>query len=110
MVDWLGPDADADNDADVEPGPGAEVDEDIVESFASEYEAVYARLMRSESGSFFGDCLAERRVDLCEGARVILLFNLDLEAEADQKLCNGSLGVCGAAPAFEEVSFSPYSS
>ena len=75
------------------------VDEDLRE----EHEAVYARLMRSESGSFFGDCLAERRIDLCESARVILLFNLDLESEGDQKLCNGSLGVVLAPPSREEV-------
>lgn len=67
------------------------------------FEEVHARLMRSESGSFFGDCLAERRVDLCEGARVILLYNLDLDADADQKLCNGSLGAIGPMPTAEEV-------
>ena len=52
------------------------VDEEL--SAGAEYAQVHSRLMRSESGSFFGDCLAERRVDLCESARVILLFNLDL--------------------------------
>ena len=61
--------------------------------------------MRSESGSFFGDCLAERRIDLCEGARVILLHNLDLEAEGDQKLCNGSLGVVLPMPSTEVPDF-----
>ena len=59
--------------------------------------------MAGEPGSFFGDCLAERRVELCESARVILLFNLDLDAEGDQKLCNGSLGIVGAPPTSEEV-------
>jgi len=68
-----------------------------------EYEAAYTRLMRAEPGSFFGDCLAERRVDLCESARVILLFNLDLDAEGEQKLCNGSLGLVGGEPTREEV-------
>jgi hypothetical protein len=62
-----------------------------------------SRLLRSAPGSFFGDCLAERRIDLCETARVILLFNLDLDAEAELKLCNGSLGVVGPAPTREEV-------
>eukprot|EP00965_Chrysotila_dentata_P052724 1749080-Pleurochrysis_carterae.AAC.1 len=46
---------------------------------ACRYEEVVRSLTRSESGGFFADCLAERRVELCEGARVILLFNLDLE-------------------------------
>jgi hypothetical protein len=35
--------------------------------------------------------------------RVILLFNLDLDAEGENKLCNGSLGVVGAMPTPEEV-------
>jgi len=47
---------------------------------------------------FFTECLAERRVELCEGARVILLANLDLDAEGEQKLCNGSLGLVGPPP------------
>ena len=64
---------------------------------------VEARLQHAGPGSFFHDCLAERRVELCEGARVILLTNLDLEAEADQKLCNGSLGVVGPHPPQHEV-------
>eukprot|EP00962_Isochrysis_galbana_P027098 scaffold8477_cov112-Isochrysis_galbana.AAC.13 len=38
-------------------------------------------LLRQDKGSFYGDCLAERRVELCEGARVILLVNLDLDAQ-----------------------------
>ena len=75
------------------------VDEDCHE----EYEAVYTRLMRAESGSFFGDCLAEKRVELTESTRVILLFNLDLDSEGDQKLCNGSLGVVTTPPSQEEV-------
>ena len=61
------------------------------------------QLLRQERGSFFGDCLAERRVELCEAARVILLYNLDLEAEGPLKLCNGSLGVVGPMPSAEEV-------
>ena len=67
------------------------------------YDETHRRLMRSEGGTFFGDCLAERRIDLCEGARVILLTNLDLEAEGDQKLCNGSLGLVGPLPSCDEV-------
>ena len=67
------------------------------------YDETHQRLMRSEGGTFFGDCLAERRIDLCEGARVILLTNLDLEAEGDQKLCNGSLGLVGPLPSCDEV-------
>ena len=67
------------------------------------HEEAYRRLMRAEPGSFFGDCLAEKRIDLCEGARVILLYNLDLDAEGDQKLCNGSLGVVSSPPTHEEV-------
>ena len=42
-------------------------------------------------------------MELCEGARVILLSNLDLEAEGDQKLCNGSLGLVGPPPPLDEV-------
>lgn len=34
---------------------------------------------------------------------MILLFNLDLDAEGDLKLCNGSLGVVARAPTEEEV-------
>ena len=67
------------------------------------YDETHRRLMRSEGGTFFGDCLAERRIDLCESARVILLTNLDLEAEGDQKLCNGSLGLVGPLPSCDEV-------
>ena len=78
-----------------------QVDEELQQ--AGEYEQVYQRLMRAEPGSFFGDCLAEKRVDLCESARVILLFNLDLDSEGEQKLCNGSLGVVVAPPTHEEV-------
>ena len=52
---------------------------------------------------FFTECLAERRVELCEGARVILLANLDLDAEGEQKLCNGSLGLVGPPPPPHEV-------
>lgn len=39
-----------------------------------------------------GGCPHEKRTALCDGARVILLTNLDLDAPGDQKLVNGSLG------------------
>ena len=41
---------------------------------------------------FAKDCPAEKRVTLVEGARVMLLTNLDLEAKGQEKLVNGSLG------------------
>ena len=61
-------------------------------------EATRQALQSSQPGTFFGDCLAEKRVILCEGARVILLHNLDLDADGELKLCNGSLSVVGPPP------------
>lgn len=48
--------------------------------------------------------LAKRLHSCGQGARVILLHNLDLEAAGEAKLCNGSLGVVGPFPTEEEVS------
>ena len=36
-----------------------------VREHGGSYDEVYSRLMSANSGSFFGDCLAERRIDLC---------------------------------------------
>ena len=41
---------------------------------------------------FEEDCPAEKRTTLVEGARVMLLVNLDLDADGQDKLVNGSLG------------------
>ena len=76
---------------------------EVDEECGRDAETVRRALLRAEPGCFFGDCLAERRVELCEAARVILLYNLDLEAEGPLKLCNGSLGVVGPMPSAEEV-------
>ena len=54
-------------------------------------------MLRSDSGSFFGDCLAGRRVDLSEGARVILLFNLDLEAREIRSCATARYVACQRA-------------
>ena len=76
-----------------------EVDDESV----ANREATRQALQSSQPGTFFGDCLAEKRVILCEGARVILLHNLDLDADGELKLCNGSLGVVGPPPTPDEV-------
>jgi len=76
---------------------------ELDESCPGEPQSTREWLLRQDKGSFYGDCLAERRVELCEGARVILLVNLDLDAQTEHKLCNGSLGVVAAMPEPAEV-------
>ncbi|KAL1520085.1 hypothetical protein AB1Y20_023560 [Prymnesium parvum] len=76
---------------------------DVDEDCGGRVEDVERRLMSSAAGSFFGDCMAEKRIELCEGARVILVYNVDLDASSEAKLCNGSLGVVAPPPTDEEV-------
>ena len=57
--------------------------------------------MSAAPGTFYADCMAEKRIELCESARVILLYNLDLDSVGELKLKNGD--TAGARAAFEEA-------
>jgi ATP-dependent DNA helicase PIF1 len=43
--------------------------------------------------SFFRTCMAPHTLQLCEGAQVMLLKNLDLTSDPERPLMNGSIGV-----------------
>jgi ATP-dependent DNA helicase PIF1 len=72
---------------------------------AATFEGSSADTNEQSFGHFFftKDCPADKRVSLEEGARVMLLVNLDLEAKGEEKLVNGTLGTLVGIATEEEA-------